>query len=340
MLENYKNIFITGANGWLGKSLIRVLTEINHNANLNINVQAEKIFATDIDDSNVNPNINFDKFDIQNQNKLKNFFQNAENGVLFHLAGIIHPKKVSHFYDINFEATKRLIQIAHENNIKKIVIVSSNSPCGNNPHSEHLFDEHSPYNPYMHYGKSKCLMEKFSLEYAKKTNCNIVIIRAPWFYGPNQPARQLEFFRMIRDGKMPVIGDSSNFRSMVYVDNLVQGLLLATKEEIKNEIFWIADENPYTMSYILDTIRKVLKSEYNIESKKPKLYIPSFVCDIAMLFDFLLQSFGVYHQKIHVLSEMNKNIACDISHAKKRLNYKPKISLYDGIKLSLKDQSL
>ena len=30
-----------------------------------------------------------------------------------------------------------------------------------------------------------------------------VLIRAPWFYGPNQPPRQTLFFKMIRDGKAP-----------------------------------------------------------------------------------------------------------------------------------------
>ena len=52
-----------------------------------------------------------------------------------------------------------------------------------------------------------------------------VIVRPPWFYGPYQPARQTTFFRMVRTGRFPVIGDGGQRRSMVYVDNLVDGVV-------------------------------------------------------------------------------------------------------------------
>ena len=43
--------------------------------------------------------------------------------------------------------------------IKKIIVISSNSPCGNNQSNQEVFDEQSPYNPFMGYGKSKMAME-------------------------------------------------------------------------------------------------------------------------------------------------------------------------------------
>ena len=84
--------------------------------------------------------------------------------------------------------------------------MSSNSPCGTNPHPDHVFDEASPYRPYMHYGRSKMLMEQAVGQYQRDGKIETVIIRAPWFYGPNQPPRQSLFFRMIRDGKGPIVG--------------------------------------------------------------------------------------------------------------------------------------
>ena len=44
---------------------------------------------------------------------------------------------------------------------------------------------------------------------------------------------------------------------------------------------------------------------------------------------------GLYHQKIHVLSEMNKTIACDVSQAQNVLGYDPQISLEEGMRRSL-----
>ena len=54
-----------------------------------------------------------------------------------------------------------------------------------------------------------------------------VIVRPPWFYGPYQPARQTTFFRMVRTGRFPIVGDGRQRRSMVYVDNLVDGVVRA-----------------------------------------------------------------------------------------------------------------
>ena len=39
---------------------------------------------------------------------------------------------------------------------------------------------------------------------------------------------------------------------------------------------------------------------------------------------------GLYHQKIHVLSEMNKTIACTIAKAERELGYDPKVELERG----------
>ena len=71
--------------------------------------------------------------------------------------------------------------------------------------------------------------------------------------------------------------------------------------------------------------------------------LPSFIGQIAEKIDKLLQSLGIYQQKIHVLSEMNKTIACDIAKAKKVLGYKPKINLKEGMRRSIQwclDQQL
>ena len=47
----------------------------------------------------------------------------------------------------------------------------------------------------MGYGKSKMQMEQNLIDLSRQQkNTNFTIIRAPWFYGPDQPKRQSEFF--------------------------------------------------------------------------------------------------------------------------------------------------
>ena len=57
--------------------------------------------------------------------------------------------------------------------------------------------------------------------------------------------------------------------------------------------------------------------------------------EVATLADATLQWLGLYNQKIHVLSEMNKTIACSITKAEKELGYQPKIALEEGMRRSL-----
>ena len=62
---------------------------------------------------------------------------------------------------------------------------------------------------------------------AAERGLDVVMVRPPWFYGPHQPARQTTFFTLVRTGRFPVFGDGGQRRSMVYIDNLVDGIVRA-----------------------------------------------------------------------------------------------------------------
>src|SRR5262249_21322246 len=147
--------------------------------------------------------------------------------ILLHAAGTIHPDRVRDFYEVNVNGTRNVLEAAASAGGKSAGIISSNSPCGCNPPREHPFDEDSPYQPYLNYRRSKMLMEQVVREVRAAGLLETVVIRAPWFYGPHQPPRQSLFFQMIREGRIPVVGDGNNLRSMAYIDNLVQGVILA-----------------------------------------------------------------------------------------------------------------
>jgi nucleoside-diphosphate-sugar epimerase len=66
------------------------------------------------------------------------------------------------------------------------------------------------------------------------------------------------------------------------------------------------------------------------------LRLPGVASEIALLVDALMQGAGLYNQKIHVLSEMNKTIACSIAKARRDLGYEPKIALEEGMRRSLR----
>ncbi len=341
---NANLVLVTGSLGWLGISLVTALVKgLPDCADLSQPQSNLKIRCLVLPGQDITPlkklgdRLEIITGDLRNIQDCDRFCQDANNAIIFHTAGIIHPQKISEFYQVNLEGTKNLLNAAIKAGVKRAVIVSSNSPCGCNPHPDHLFDEDSPYNPYMNYGKSKQEMELAVKDIQNTGKLETVIIRAPWFYGTNQPPRQTLFFQMIRDGKGPIVGDGNNLRSMAYTDNLCQGLILAAiTAQANGQIYWIADEKPYSMQEIINTVEDLLESEFGQKCAHKRLKLPGIASEIALVCDSLLQSLGLYNQKIHVLSEMNKTIACSIAKAQRELNYQPKISLKEGMRRSLK----
>lgn len=337
-------VLVTGAAGWLGSRLVDLLlngaadwpSSISSSGSLRV-----RGLALPGDDCSLlekhGDRVEVVRGDITSNEDCARFCAGAKGAVLFHIAGIIHPKQREDFYTVNLQGTCNVVEAAIAAGVRRAVVMSSNSPCGTNPHPDHVFDEASPYRPYMHYGRSKMLMEQAIARYGAGGLIETVIIRAPWFYGPNQPARQSQFFRMIRDGKGPIVGSGENRRSMAYVDNLSQGLILAALNAGANgEVYWIADERPYSMNEILNTVERLLETEFGQTCAHRRLRLPSVASEVAYVVDGMLQGIGAYNQQIHVLSEMNKTIACSIEKAKRELGYQPTVALEEGMRRSLK----
>jgi len=339
---NTNLVLVTGGDGWLGQGMLHALVrglpdcEQLREPQRGLTIRTLVLPGGEAAVQAISKDIEVVTGDLRNPADCMRLCQQAQGAVVFHLAGMIHPRRVREFYQVNVAGIKNLLTAAVKAGVRRAVIMSSNSPIGCNPHPDHLFDEDSPYNPYMNYGRSKMLMELHVKEIHRSGQIETVIIRAPWFYGPFQPPRQTLFFKMIRDGKGPVVGGGENRRSMAYIDNLVQGSILAAMTPAANgQIYWIADERPYTMNEIIDTVERLLETEFNQKCKHSRLHLPGFVADIAMLCDWAIQSIGFYHQKIHVLSEMNKTIACSIEKARQELSYKPMIALEEGMRRSI-----
>jgi len=341
MLKQYSKILITGAAGWLGSSFIHSLLKgISRIPELSMPAETPircLLLPGQKLQSDAATHVEVVTGDIRNLKDCENFIAGSEGSLLIHLAGIIHPVKyIKELYQVNLQGTQNLLDTAVKNGIKRMIVMSSNSPLGTNPHYDHVFDEKSPYNPYMNYGRSKHQMELAVMTAQSKSNLETVLIRSPWFYGPGQPERQTLFFKLIQQGKFPLVGDGNNRRSMAYTDNISQGILLAAENKhASGEIFWIADERPYAMNEIISTVQTIMRDEYALPVKFKKPRLPSLVGDIATFVDASIQKMGVYNQKIHVLSEMNKTIACTVEKAKQLLGYNPLFNLENGMRESI-----
>jgi len=334
---------VTGAPGWLGTRLVRVLVNglpdvpaLAPDPDRRIRCLVLPGMPTGVL-SEISPRIELVPGDVCDPASLRAFFRDAEGATVFHLCGIIHPRRVRDLYAINVEGTRNVLEGAIGARARRLIGISSNSPAGCNSGPEHLFDEASPYNPYMHYGRSKKQAEDLVNEAFAAGRIETVILRPCWFYGPDQPPRQTRFFTMIKDGKAPIVGGGEARRSMSYVDNTCQAIVLAERTAAaRGRTYWVADRRAYTMNEIVDTVERLLEREFGIPVAHKRMRLPGIASEVALVADQVLQGLGLYKQEIHVLSEMNKTIACSVARAERELGYDPKIDLEEGMRRSIR----
>ena len=322
---------VTGASGWLGRNLVRALVAQSRPVRALVQ-QAEEAPLLEV----IGPEVSTVVGDVRDPASLDALFAGVEPATVFHGAAVIHPTTVREFFDINVGGTELVVDQTRRSNAVRFVHVSSNSPFGANAAPTDRFVEDSPFHPYMGYGESKLEAEEIVRRGHERDDVDAVILRAPWFYGPYQPARQSQWFRAVRKGRFPLIGDGTQQRSMVFTEHLVQGLLRAeATPEASGRAYWIADAEPYELRVVLSTVRAALAAEgLPVSGGQPRL--PRLLGVFAEKADGFLQGRGKYVQPLHVLGELKDTIACDISRARDELGYDPTTSLLDGMRASIR----
>lgn len=324
---------VTGACGWLGRALTNALLSGEHARD----GEVRALVGPD-DDRTLLPvdrRLRAVKGDVRDKRTLVELFAGLPDGSdVIHAAGVIHPRRHDDFVEVNTRGTANVAAAARAAGVRRMVHVSSNSPFGTNPHRADLFRNDEPYHPYLGYGRSKMLAELRLLDEVER-GLDGVIVRPPWFYGPFQPARQTSFFSLIRTGRFPLVGDGSQRRSMVYIDNLVDGIVAAELAAVEpGGGWWIADRHPYPLAEIVATVAAELAAA-GYEVSPQRVRVPRVAARGAATIDRLLQRFHRYHTELHVLGELNETIACDVSVAIDELGYQPRVELAEGMRRSI-----
>lgn len=323
---------VTGAAGWLGQNLVRTLVRGRDRVRCLVMTPDEAAAL-----SVVSPKIETVVGDVRDPATADELFDGVGEAAVFHAAAVIHPaKSTREFFDVNVGGTQMIVDRARRASATRFVHVSSNSPFGVNASPDEVFDEDSPYDPYMGYGKSKHEAELIVRKAHERGDIPTVVVRAPWFYGPYQPSRQSTFFSAIRKGTFPLVGDGTQRRSMAYTDNLVQGLLRAeVSEKAPGNAYWVADARPYSLNEIIETVGLALGDE-GLPAKPARIRLPLAAARAAERVDGILQARGKYQQALHVMGELGHTIACDISRARDELGYEPTVELREGMRASIR----
>ncbi len=338
-------VLVTGYPGWVGRRLVEILngTETDFKSERGMYGETQIRCL-------VQPTVPLDppsagrsspsiiRGDLTDPAALDRFFEDSEGALVFHLAAVIHARRfVSEFHEANVRGTRNLLEAASRHKVRKVVAVSSSVPLGVNRTRDGVFTEEAPYHPYLEYGRSKMLMEELVNEAFRKGRMETVIVRPCRVYGPRPPDRFIRFLTLIQKGMVPVVGDGQNRQSMCYVDHLCQGLLRAgAVARSSGRTYWIADERPYTMMETIETVRRVFREDFGCRVPDRCLRLPGLTSRLAYGADWLLQRAGLYVSAVHMVSEMDKTIACSIQRAREELGYDPRVSLDEGIRRSIR----
>jgi nucleoside-diphosphate-sugar epimerase len=328
---------VTGAAGWLGRALVASLAEPGGQHHRPGRVRV--LVHHDADRAMLDRHAGLEVVvgSVTNAATVDRLFDGVPDGAdLVHAAGLIHPRRVAELTEVNVRGTSTVVAAAARHGVRRLVHVSSNSPFGTNPRPSDTFRANEPYHPYLGYGRTKMLAEE-EVWRAVDDGLDAVVVRPPWFYGPYQPARQTTFFKLVQAGRFPVPGDGSQRRSMVYVENLVDGIVAAELTPgARGKGYWVADEQPYELDEIVATVGRALAAEgLPVKPGGPR-HLPAIAARVAELADRMLQRVGLYQQQLHVLGELGHTIACDISAARQDLGYEPAVALEEGMRRSIR----
>ena len=314
---------VTGATGFIGAHLVKALVDEGRDVRCFVRKTSntEKLERLGIE------LIYGDLLDRQS-------LEEAVKGVdiIHHLAGEVYSYKVKDLYDTNVYGTKNLLESCVSENIEKFIYLSTVSVVGPNKNRQQLHTENSPCHPITPYGKSKYEAEKLVRKSLADYKIPSVIIRPPTVYGPGgQPEIVTNIIKLVKKRKLFIIGNGESLRNLCYIDNLVQGILLAERSEnSRGKIFFISDDAVYTFNQLIQEIAKAEGVDLR------RVHLPKCVGSISgLIFSVLVKCFGISFLHIYAVCTMVFDLAFDISKAKKELDFYPRINLQEGVRKTI-----
>jgi nucleoside-diphosphate-sugar epimerase len=147
--------------------------------------------------------------------------------LVLHVAAVYrtagHPD--AYYRDVNVGGTERLLEAAARAGVARFVHTSTVGVHGHvlSPPA----DEDSPFAPGDIYQQTKAEGERRALAFHRSRGLPVVVVRPGAIYGPGD-TRLLKLFRAVARGRYAVVGSGRAFYHPVFIDDLVQGYLLAS----------------------------------------------------------------------------------------------------------------
>jgi UDP-glucuronate 4-epimerase len=306
------NFLVTGGAGFIGSHVCERLLRSGHAVwafdDLNASYDP-RLKQRNLRDLQALPHpFQFVRGDLTDRAALDQLLGSVRFDQIIHLAALagVRPslEQPALYQRVNVEGTVHLLEAARLHRVRKITIASSSSVYGVNSkvpfaESDPIFAAISPY------AASKLACEALGHVYHHVYGLDIAMLRFFTVYGPRQrPDLAIhKFARLISQGApIPFFGDGSAARDHTYITDILDGVIACTQKEFGFEIFNLGESHTIR----LDRLVQLLESALG----KPAILnrLPTQPGDVP--------------------------ITCaDISKARARLGYHPRVKIEDGIPL-------
>ena len=311
-----KKIGITGANGYIGKSLCKTLNKLN-----------KPIVAIVRSENSIKPLRGINTRVIGNITSNTNWSQALENcEVIIHCAGKAHAMSgkdnFNDYYTVNADGTKNLAEQAVEAGVKKLIFLSSIKVNGENTDKKNLkFSYNHLPDPDDHYAKSKFEAEKMLWNISLKTGLEVIVFRLPLVYGPGVKGNLARLIKLINLGLPLPLSGIKNKRSILGIDNLIDLLIRCiTCSKANGKTFLASDDKDLSTTELIKIIA------FSMGQKVRLFFIPLF----------LLKFIGSIIGKKKEINRLVSSLRIDNSYTQETLDWTPPISVEEGIRRMVK----
>jgi dihydroflavonol-4-reductase len=317
--QNRGKTLVTGATGFIGSHLVEKLV-----------AEGEEVRCLVRPTSNLRwiQHLPVDTFvgDLFDSQSLDKALQGVR--IIYHVAGVTKATRKRDYWRGNVEATSRFLETAcrTRNAIERFVYVSSQAAVGPSLNGTPV-DEATLPHPIDIYGRSKKAAEDLCRAYSNELP--VTILRPVAVYGPRD-LDTFAFFRWIGRGIIPMFGSDTKKIALVYVKDLVEGIVLASRRtEAIGQVYFLSNQTATSWEELF-SVATVLG-----EKRMKKWVFPNFsiylVAAAAEPMAFLTGKAVLYNfEKARELAQTNWS--CDPSKARRELGYEAKTPILDGMR--------
>jgi nucleoside-diphosphate-sugar epimerase len=305
-------VLVTGGAGFLGINLIRYLHARNH--------QCVALDIADFDYPDMKDKVTIVKGDIRNEKDVALAMQGVDQVV--HTAAALPLYSPKDIYTTDVEGTRTILEVAHKQNIDRVVMISSTAVYGIPDH--HPLYENDKLEGVGPYGQAKIQAEMVCLEYRGK-GMVVPIIRPKSFIGPER----LGVFAMLYDWALtghnfPMIGSGKNRYQLLDVEDLCQAIYLCMTlpPEVANDTFNIGAK-------VFTTMKGDYQAVLDYAGKGKRII--GFPAAPAILALRILERLHLSPLYKWVYETASKDSFVSIEKAERVLGYKPLYSNKDAL---------